>query len=159
MEMQQAHTLARKYVDEWNQHTERAPLWVSLAMPESPVNIPGVTFSNGGAPVAGMHQSIRAELIVLNPQLVPESFLSSFFHEYGHALYAASTPAEARNVVDSEVAAIRFSLEALEKEGFADLAAREVAAVLDMAVNEPYKSAVAKLTAHPLWIKYAHRRA
>jgi hypothetical protein len=59
------------------------------------------------------------------------------------------------DVVDSDVAAIRSSLQLSIDEGREDLAFREVDAMKQMAANEPYRSAVAKLNDDTLWRKYA----
>jgi hypothetical protein len=52
------------------------------------------------------------------------------------------------------MAAILFFLEALGNEGLDELAYREARALTEM-VDEPYKSAVARITDHPIWKKYS----
>lgn len=154
MDAQTVQAIVQRYVDRWNAKHRDVPLWVSLANPGDAIAIPGVTFARAGHAVAGMHQSIRAELIVLHKSIVPESLLTTFLHEYGHLEYRA-TAGEAWNEVASEVEAIRFSIEALDVEGFPDLAARETAAILEMSGAEPYKSAVDVLQGVPVWQRYA----
>jgi hypothetical protein len=92
---------------------------------------------------------------VLNAAMVPESLLSAFLHEYGHAEYRI-THQDKYDEIASEVTAIRRSLELLGNEGFPELAYREAANVKEMTDSEPYKSAVARLVNDPLWVKYAN---
>jgi len=47
-----------------------------------------------------------------------------------------------------------FFLEALGNEGLDELAYREARALTEM-VDEPYKSAVARVADHPIWKKYS----
>jgi hypothetical protein len=74
--------------------------------------------------------------------MAPESSLSSFLHELGHATYMRTHPNGAEPVA-AEMAAILFFLEALGNEGLDELAYREARALTEM-VDEPYKSAVAR---------------
>src|SRR5260370_10047423 len=146
MTYEQAQLIVKKYVDIWNHANGFIPLWVQLAKPGAPVNIPGVTFGMTADPekIAGMHYRINAQLIVLREGMVPESILTVFFHEYGHLKYHSAHPADF-NHIDSEVAAIRSSLELCAVEGLEELAYREAKAVKTMAVDEPYRSAVERL--------------
>ncbi len=148
-------TLMRKYTDRWNADPNKPPLWVVAAKPGDRVQIPGITFGKVQDLIAGMELPIRAQLIVINQAMVPESKLTTFLHEYGHSLYRHSTPGEP-NETDSEAEAIRFSLAALDAEELGYLAHREAEAVKRMASREPYKSAVKKLTPDPMWRKYSH---
>jgi len=52
------------------------------------------------------------------------------------------------------MAAILFFLEALGNEGRDELAYREARALTEM-VDEPYKSAVARVADQPIWKKYS----
>jgi hypothetical protein len=144
-------TIVQRYAANWNNEHKEMPLWVILANPGDTVNVPGRSFGTVEAPVGGMCIAIRAQVIVLNMQMVPESLLSTFFHEYGHARYNLEHPQHEVDVVASELAAIRYSLEALASEGYPELAHREAQCILDMAVAEPYKSAVAVLSSDPIW--------
>ena len=56
--------------------------------------------------------------------------------------------------MDSEVAAIRHSLEALSNEGLHDLAHQEAQAIMAMGSSEPYASAIRRLSDDSLWQKY-----
>jgi len=47
-----------------------------------------------------------------------------------------------------------FFLEALGNEGLDELAYQEARAFAEM-VDEPYKSAVARIADHPIWKKYS----
>src|ERR1035438_5966400 len=85
--IEQAHTIVIKHVDLWNKDPANIPLWVVLASPGDQIQIPEVTFGRPDLPRAGMHQLIHANLIVLRREMVPESLLATFFHEYGHAIY------------------------------------------------------------------------
>jgi hypothetical protein len=80
----------------------------------------------------------------------PESLLSTFFHEYGHTNYLVEHH-DKEDEVASETEAIRFSLQALENEGYPNLAYREAESVKGMAGATPYKEAVANLKSDPLW--------
>ena len=146
--------IIKKYTDLWNSDPKHTPMWVVAASRGDSIQIPGVRFSEENSPHAGMSLAVRAELIILNRAMVPESLLSTFLHEYGHTLFRdehGPNPSE----VASEVEAIRFSLEALVAEGFDEMAYREANNVKQMAGKEPYKSAVACLQTDPLWRKYA----
>jgi hypothetical protein len=149
--------VVQRYVEQWNADHADVPLWVVLAGAGDAIAIPGVTFARAGEQLAGMHHSIRAELIVLNRAMVPSSLLSTFLHEFGHMVYRASS-GNAWNEVASEAAAVRFSLEALEVEGFPDLAAREATAVLGMSGEEAYRGAVELLKHEPVWQRYANAK-
>jgi len=111
MTLEQAQLIVKKYVDGWNNSNGYIPLWVHLVKPGAPVNIPGVTFGMTRDPekIAGMHYRVNAQLIVIREGMVPESILTTFFHEYGHAKYESGRSAV--DIIDSEVAAIRSSLE------------------------------------------------
>ena len=50
---------------------------------------------------------------------------------------------------------MRTLLGALEKEGLDELAYREAQVITETATAEPYRSAVAKIANHPIWIKYS----
>jgi Zn-dependent peptidase ImmA (M78 family) len=147
--------IIKKYADIWNNDAKNASLWVVRADPGDSIAIPGVTFSTRDKPKAGMNIPVRAHLIVLNKKMVPESSLSTFFHEYGHARYLVTHQLH-EDEIGSETEAIRFSLEALSNEGYINLAYREAENVKEMAKEEPYKSAVARLANDPLWKKYGH---
>jgi len=155
--MQSVKAIVKKYVAIWNSQPRNVPLWVVLASPGDMLSIPGVTFGNKSDGKAGMELPIHAHLIVLNRMMVPESLLTTFLHEYGHAVYRLSQVTD-WNETDSEVEAIQFSLNALADEGLDDLAYREAEAIKHMAAREPYKSAVAKLTDVTIWRKYARLR-
>ena len=146
----------KRYTDLWNSDTRKAPLWVSGALPGSSIPIPGINFGTTSQPKAGLSIPVHANLIVLNQDMLPESLLTTFLHEYGHTIYRDTQPVF--DEIDSEVEAIRYSLATLENEDLADLAYREAAAVLSMATEDPYKTAVARLASDPLWIKYSRVR-
>lgn len=156
MDYSKAQTIVGKYVGAWNS-TSRDPMWVILATPGDSINIPNVTFGNHDSVHAGMELPVRAQLIVLNKAMRPESLLSTFLHEYGHALYRVENP-NAFNHIESEIFAIRHSLQALEAEGCQDLACQEAQTVIQMASAEPYRSAVERLQDDQLWRKYSERR-
>ena len=69
-------------------------IWVIVAMPNAsvPLNIPGVAFGAEGLPVAGLTREVRGYMIVVNGKMAPESSLSSFLHEFGHATYMRTHP-------------------------------------------------------------------
>ncbi len=136
MTFEQAKTVVLKYVGIWNAAYPATPLWAQVAP------IP-----------AGMHFRFNGFFILVNGAMFPESVVTTFFHEYGHAHYEREHGGG--NVVDSEAAAIRSSLQLSTQEGLEELAFREADAIKQMAANEPYRSAVAKLNDDPLWRKYA----
>jgi hypothetical protein len=119
-----------------------------------PLNIPGITFGPEGMSVAGMTRELRGYMIVVNGKMAPEIALSSFLRELGRASYMRSNP-NGNEEVAAETAAILFLLEALEKEGLDEVAYREAQVITEMAAAEPYRSAVAKIANHPIWIKYS----
>jgi hypothetical protein len=96
--------------------------------------------------------------IALNSRMVPESLLTTFFHELGHVTYEVEG-GDAKDIVASEMAAIRACFNHCAAEGLEWLAYREAAAITQMAKDEPFKSAVARLQSEndPLWLKYARR--
>ena len=148
--------IAKKYLEAWGAGPGAPFIWVIVAMPNAtvPLNIPGIAFGAEGLPVAGVTREVRGYMIVVNGKMAPESSLSSFLHEFGHATYMRSNP-NATEEVAAETAAILFLLEALEKEGLDELAYREARVITEMAAAEPYRSAVAKIANHPIWIKYS----
>jgi Zn-dependent peptidase ImmA (M78 family) len=155
--VEEAQRVIKKHADIWNNDPKNIPLWVVAADSGDSIAIPGITFSTTEKPIAGMSISVQAHhLIVLNKRMVPESLLSTFFHELGHTKYEVKHPLhdDADDQIASETEAIRFSLEALTNEGFVDLAYREAENVKQMANKEPYKSAIARLANDPLWKKY-----
>jgi hypothetical protein len=101
------NALLKKYMDRWNAVTGRPPLWVVGARAGDSIAIPGVTFANNGAAMAGMELLVHAQLIVLNQEMKPESLASTFLHEYGHALHRFSKPGPV-DWVESEIEAIKF---------------------------------------------------
>jgi hypothetical protein len=154
MSLADIQPLLKKYTDQWNADKKKPPLWVIGANPGDRLQIPGVTFGDVHDSKAGMELPIRAQLIVINKAMLPESILTTFLHEYGHALYRYTATGEG-NSIDSEAEAIRFSLAALDAEKLAYLAYREAEAVKKMSSQEPYKSAVLKLSKDPMWKKYS----
>lgn len=156
LSLDQVKPVIQKYVDDWKTRNPQNPLWVSLASPGDPINVPGVTFGTAVSPKAGMELPIHAHLIVLNRNMVPESILTTFTHEYGHAQYRVAHPNDFQEI-GSEIAALKSSLTILPSEGFEYLAHREASAFKEMARDEPYRSAVARLAADPLWRKYSER--
>lgn len=152
MDVSETQRIVSRYVAAWNR-AGRDPMWVYLVSPGEQINVPGVSFGDQGSSHAGMELAVRAQVIVLNKAMRAESLLTTFLHEYGHALYRSSRP-EPFDRVESEAFAIRHSLQALEAEGQAELAFQEAAAVAQMASAEPYLSAVARLRDEPLWQKY-----
>jgi hypothetical protein len=155
MTLADVQSLITKYTAQWNADTRKSPLWIVGANPGDRLNIPGVTFGDIHDLKAGMELPIKAQLIVINQAMVPESILTTFLHEYGHSLYRYSAP-EVWNQIDSEVEAIRFTLVTLDSENLGHLAYREAKAVKDMSSQELYKSAVAKLEKDPIWRKYSY---
>jgi hypothetical protein len=157
MEVSEAQAIVSKYTAAW-EHAGRDRMWVVLASPGEPVNIPGISFGDQGSSHAGMEVAVRAHVIVLNKAMRAESLLSTFLHEYGHALYRSAQP-DPFDPIESEAFAIKHSLQALESGGLSVLAFQEASAVAQMASVEPYRSAVARLCNEPLWQKYCPRAA
>jgi hypothetical protein len=152
------HRLIAKYTAAWNSDSARTPLWVMGANNGDTIQIPGVRFGSLDQPKAGMELPVKAQLIVINQNMVPESILTTFFHEYGHACYRHEN-ANSKGKIDavsSEAEAIRFSLATLTSEGLDYLGYREAASIKNMAEQEPYKSAVTKLARDPNWRKFAN---
>ena len=156
MTREEVQLILQKYVNVWDSANTERHLWVALAYPGAAITIPNTTFGLNKDPqqVAGMNVRVHVQLIVLREDMAPESLLTTFFHEYGHACYGREHPG-ATDEVDSEVAAIRSSLELCVAEGVEELAYREAKSVKEIAANEPYRSAVAKLADDELWRKYA----
>ena len=147
--------LMKKYTDQWDADKKKPPLWVIGANPGDRIQIPGVTFGEVLDSKAGMELPIKVQLLVINKAMVPESILTTFLHEYGHALYRYTSSGEG-NPIDSETEAIRFSLAALDAENLGYLAYREAEAAKKMSYQDPYKSAVMRLSKDPMWKKYSN---
>jgi len=156
MTREEVQLILQKYVNVWNSVNSGCHLWVALANPGAAITIPNTTFGMNKDPqqVAGMNVRVHVQLIVLREDMTSESLLTTFFHEYGHACYEREHPGGI-DIVDSEVAAIRSSLELCVVEGVEELAYREAKSVKEIAADEPYRSAVAKLAEDELWRKYA----
>jgi hypothetical protein len=156
MTREEVQVILQKYVNLWNSANHACHLWVALAHPGAAITIPNTTFGMNKDPqqVAGMNVRVHFQLIVLREDMPPESLLTTFFHEYGHACYEIEHPG-AINEVDSEVAAIRSSLELCVAERVEELAYREAKSIKEIAADEPYRSAVEKLADDKLWRKYA----
>jgi hypothetical protein len=156
MTREEVQLILQKYVNAWNSANTGCHLWVALANPGAAITIPNTTFGMNKDPqqVVGMNVRVHFQLIVLREDMTPESLLTTFFHEYGHACYEREHPG-AIDKVDSEVAAIRSSLELCVVEGVEELAYAEAKSVKEIAADEPYRSAVAKLADDELWRKYA----
>jgi len=92
MTLEQVHSIVQKYAEQWNRQNPKYPLWVALASPGDPVNIPGATFGTSDNPQAGMELPVCAHVIVINKSMVPESILTTFTHEYGHLNIDWPTP-------------------------------------------------------------------
>jgi hypothetical protein len=152
--LDQVQPIVQKYVHQWESLHPKHPMWVSLASPGDSIKIPGVTFGTPENPVAGMEQLINATVIVLNKNMTPDSILTTFTHEYGHTEYREAHPSDFENI-GSEVAAVKSSLTLLPREGFEYLAYKEAKAVKEMSKDEPYRSAVQRLSTDPLWIKFS----
>ncbi len=156
MTREEVQLILQKYVNAWNSANTGCHLWVALANPGAAITIPNTTFGMNKDPqqVVGMNVRVHFQLIVLREDMTPESLLTTFFHEYGHACHEREHPG-AIDKVDSEVAAIRSSLELCVVEGVEGLAYAEAKSVKEIAADEPYRSAVAKLADDELWRKYA----
>jgi hypothetical protein len=150
----QVEAIVRRYVDAWDRNQENRPLWVVLASPGDAIQIPGVTFGKAGEARAGMELPISAHLIVLNQAMIPDGLLKTFLHEYGHTIYRQSHQKD-WDEIESEAYAIQYCINALSNEGLEELAYSEADAVMKMASSEPYRSAVARLQTHAIWLRYA----
>lgn len=157
MTHEQAQAIVQKYVNAWNQVSGRPSMWVLCASPGQTLAIPGVTFGASEQLCAGMELPLNAHLIVLHSAMTPESTLRTFLHEYGHAIYRIDH-SQHFDPIDSEVAAIRHSLLALDNEGLTSLAREEVTAIISMGSFEPYASAIQRLTMDDLWRTYSEGR-
>jgi hypothetical protein len=136
MTLEDVHRIIRKYVTEWNARRPDAQLYALVSVPQ-----------------AGMHLRFSGYFIWVHAGMVPESILTTFFHEYGHAEY--ENEHQQVEYIATEVAAILSSLTLCVAEGFEQLAYREAENMKLLASNEPYKSAVARLQDNPVWRKYA----
>lgn len=145
-----SEALISKYAELWNSEKSKPPLWVLGANPGETLVIPGVTFSTESQPKAGMEILINAELIIINKAMKQESIISTFLHEYGHALYRVKHRKNF-NEGDSEYEAMKFSIITLHQEGLDQIAKSEISALIEMAKNEPYKLGVEKLKREKIW--------
>jgi hypothetical protein len=141
----------------WNDDPANEKVWVIGANSGDWVSIPKyVRFQSEEKPVAGMTIHLRGFAIVLNLGIVPESFLSTFFHELGHVKHRQNLGDDLDlDLIESEIWAIRFSLQALETHGCFALAYREADQIKTMASEDPYRSAVERLKNDPVWQKYS----
>lgn len=162
MTIDQADHIITSAAKEYNAHaraSQRNEIAVVGAEPGSAISIPtGMTFSGpNGTVAAGMHQTLTVDVLVINRTMRPESMVSTFFHELGHAVFEA-THAKPWKEIDNEAFAIAYSLRCLHQHGLDLLARSEAASVQEMATADPYKGAVSKLQAEKngWWVKYAH---
>jgi|SRR5450755_4518474 len=101
-----------------------------------------------------MHYHVNAYVICLREDVAPESLRTTFFHEYGHAIYEKDHHAPV-NVIESEMAAILSSLQLCVDEGLEPLAYLEADAIKRITATDPYKTAVDRLASNYLWRKCA----
>src|SRR4029077_1895307 len=88
-------------------------------------------------------------LIGVHRLLQPPARLSTFFHEYGHAIYGAESnedDSEGPGLVLSETAAMLSSLRLPDEEGLSEVAVVSATAILPTGVCERFqKSTLAKI--------------
>jgi hypothetical protein len=94
MTREEVQLILQKYVNVWDSANTGCHLWVALAYPGAAITIPNTTFGLNKDPqqVAGMNVRVHVQLIVLREDMTPESLLTTFFHEYGHACYGGEHP-------------------------------------------------------------------
>jgi hypothetical protein len=157
MTHEDVETLITQVALGWNNDPANEKVWVLGALPGDWVSIPNyVRFQSLEKPAAGMAINLRGYVIVLNQEMVPKSWLSTFFHELGHVKHRQAHGAQF-DEIESESWAVKFSLERLETQGYEELAYREADAVKAMATVDPYRSAVELLKDDPIWLKYSRR--
>jgi hypothetical protein len=142
----------------WNNDPANEKVWVIGANPGDLVSIPNyVRFHSTEKPAAGMTINLRGFAMILNMGIVPDSLLTTFFHELGHVKHRQDLGREF-DPIESEIWAVKFSLEALESHGCVALAYREAEAIKTMASEDPYRSAVELLKNDPVWLRYSGER-
>jgi hypothetical protein len=157
MTVEQAHKIITDDVVRFNDEAKKARrpgIYVAIATPHQTIDIPtGQRFEgNSGEVVAGIH--FQCYIIAINPSMVGESQLSTYFHELGHSIFSRNRPRGATDA-DDEAFAISYSLKRLDSAGFPNIARDEVKKVRDMANREPYRTAVKQLASDKYWKKFS----
>lgn len=152
MHISDALELINRYVAHWNSNPHHAPLRVVAVQPGEEIHIPYGTFRSDLAGLALAH--VQVHVIALNKLAPVASLPGTFLHELGHVAYNTSARS-GWDKVASEAFAIRFSIDALAREGLEHLAFREAQAILSLKDRDPYRSAIAQLAGDPTWRKYA----
>jgi hypothetical protein len=115
---------------------------------EAPKQVFGATIRVGKTQRIGIHR-----------QLPPPARLSTFFHEYGHAVYRTKSnedDSEGLGLVRSETAAMLSSLNLPDQEGLPEIAVVSAAGILKILnLTDEYRQAFENISTNPLWLKYA----
>src|SRR5262249_10889473 len=84
--------------------------------------------------------------------------LSTFFHEYGHAVYRTESnedDSEGPGLIRSETAAMLSSLNLPDEEGLREIAIVSATGILAIAnYRNEYQQAFESISTNPLWLKY-----
>lgn len=153
--------LIRKYVDIFEARSPTGRMKVYLNDTGVPLMPPGIKQLPVPDGVVGSFSKVRSEyLIGVCCLLPPPARLSTFCHEYGHAVYRIKTNDEAcedPGLTLSETAAMLSSLQIPDDEGLAEVAAVSVTAIKSIVnVRPEYRKAFENVTKEPLWLKYAN---
>jgi hypothetical protein len=113
------------------------------------------------APKEVFGASIKAgntHLIGIHRQLTPPAQLSTFFHEYGHAVHRVEShedDSDGPMLVLSETAAMLSSLKLPHEEELPEVAIISARMILSIVNNtDEYRQAFEMISKHPLWLKY-----
>ncbi len=151
--------LIQKYVDAFTKRFPFANIEVHFTengLPPLPTGIKRY------APKEVFGASIKAgdtHLIGIHRRLKPPGRLSTFFHEYGHAIYKIESnedDSEGPGLVRSEAAAMLSSLCLPDEEGLPEVAIVSVTGILSITnLADEYRQAFENISTNPLWLKYA----
>jgi hypothetical protein len=115
---------------------------------DAPKGVVGATIKAGNTHLIGIHRLLK-----------PPARLSTFFHEYGHAIYRAESnedDSEGPRLVLSETAAMLSSLRLPDEEGLSEVAVVSATAILSIVnLRDEYRQAFENISKNPLWLKYA----
>ncbi len=151
--------LIPKYVDAFTKRFPFANIEVHFTENGLPPLPPGIKRDAPKEVFGAFIKAANTHLIGIHRLLKPPARLSTFFHEYGHAIYRIESnedDSEGPGLVRSETAAMLSSLRLPDEEGLQEVAVVSAAGIL-VTVNlaDEYRQAFENISKNPLWLKYA----
>src|SRR6266700_2238920 len=153
--------LVQKYADIFTRRFPTVDMRVHFTDTGLPPTPLGIKRPQAPPSIAGAFIKVRNNyLIGIQRLLKPTEKLSTFFHEYGHALHRIMTNDDASDgpgLIESETTAMLSSLRLPDCEGLPEVAAVSVVAIRGAAnISYEYQKAFEKVSRDPLWLKYGN---